>query len=218
MSLAAVNPVLWLEQAMAEDPGEARPPLAGAVSADVCVVGGGLLGLWTALEVREQAPDASVVLVDGESCGFGASGRNGGWMTSWWDELDALEARFGAADARWLAARSSEAIDRVARVTEAEGIDCGLRRAGALIAATAPAQLTRLPAATEGPVRRVDADELPAAHRRGRRPRGRRALRRGGRASGAAGARAAPPRAAPRRAHLRGHADASPSSAAARRA
>ena len=115
------------------------------------MVGGGLLGLWTALEVREQAPDASVVLIEGEACGFGASGRNGGWMTSWWDELDALEARFGADDARWLAARSSEAIDRVARVTEAEGIDCGLRRGGALIAATAPAQLTRLPAGDRGP-------------------------------------------------------------------
>jgi glycine/D-amino acid oxidase-like deaminating enzyme len=155
-----INPVLWLEQVMAEDPGEACPPLAEAITADVCVVGGGLLGLWSALEVREQAPDASVVLIEGEACGFGASGRNGGWMTSWWDELAALEARFGPAAARWLAARSSAAIDRVEEITRAEGIDCGLRRGGALIAATAPAQLPRLPGAGEGPVRRVDAAEL----------------------------------------------------------
>jgi glycine/D-amino acid oxidase-like deaminating enzyme len=160
VSLAGINPVLWLEQAMAEDPGEPCPPLAGAVTADVCIVGGGLLGLWTALEVAEQAPDASVVLIEAEGCGFGASGRNGGWMTSWWDELDGLEARFGAADARWLAARSSEAIDRVQQVTETEGIDCDLRRGGALIVATAPAQVGRLPAAAEGRVRTADAAEL----------------------------------------------------------
>ena len=160
MSPGAVNPVLWLEQAMAEAPGDACPPLAGSVTADVCVVGGGLLGLWTALEVREQAPDARVALIEAEACGFGASGRNGGWMTSWWDELAGLEARFGAKEARWLAARSSDAIDRVRRITEAEGIDCDLRRGGALIAATAPAQLPRLPDASEGPVRRVDAAEL----------------------------------------------------------
>ena len=153
-----VNPVLWLEQALADGPGTPCPPLAGRARADLCVVGGGFAGLWTALEARAHGAD--VVVLEAESCGFGASGRNGGWMTSWWDELDALEARFGAADARWLAARSSEAIDRVQQVTEAEGIDCGLRRGGALIAATAPAQLTRLPTAHEGPVRQVDADEL----------------------------------------------------------
>jgi glycine/D-amino acid oxidase-like deaminating enzyme len=81
-------------------------------------------------------------------------------MTSWWEVLDGLEARFGAEDARWLAARSSEAIDRVQRLTDAEGIDCSLRRGGALIAATAPAQVPRLPAVIEGPLRHVDAAEL----------------------------------------------------------
>lgn len=160
MTLPAINPVLWLEQAMAEDPGEPCPPLAGAVTADVCVVGGGLVGLWTALEVAGRAPDARVVLIETEACGFGASGRNGGWMTSWWDELEALEARFGPGPARWLAARSSAAIDRVQAVTEAEGIACHLRRAGGLVAATAPAQVARLPAAGEGPVRRVGGEEL----------------------------------------------------------
>ena len=155
-----INPVLWLEQAMAEDPGAPCPPLAGAVRADVCVVGGGLVGLWTALEVAERAPDAVVVLLEREGCGFGASGRNGGWMTSWWDELDALEARFGADHGRWLAEQSSAAIDRAEEVCATEGIACQLRRGGGLVAATAPAQRARIPALEEGPVRRVGADEL----------------------------------------------------------
>src|SRR4051812_22646935 len=146
---------------MADDPGPACPPLAGRVSADVCVVGGGFVGLWTALEAREQASDASVVLIDAEGCGFGASGRNGGWMTSWWDELPSLQQRFGAEQGRWLAERSSETIGRIAEVCESEGIDAQVRRHGGLVVANAPAQEARLPEVTPGaPLRTVAADEL----------------------------------------------------------
>jgi glycine/D-amino acid oxidase-like deaminating enzyme len=157
--------VLWLEEALAEDPGAPCPPLAGRMRCDVCVVGGGLLGLWTALEIRERAPDASVVLLEAARCGFGASGRNGGWMTSWYDELDALAARFGLEHGAWLAARSSEAIDRTQAVCEQEDIACDLRRGGALWVASAAAQRGRLDAALAAChragagafVRRVDA-------------------------------------------------------------
>jgi len=135
-----VGPVHWLEQAMADDPGVACPPLAGTVRADVCVVGGGYVGLWAALELRELAPDARVVLIDAEGCGFGASGRNGGWVTSWFDELDGLVERFGAEHGLWLAQRSTEAIDRIEQVAADAGIDCHLRRGGTLWTATAPAQ------------------------------------------------------------------------------
>ncbi|HEX5922910.1 MAG TPA: FAD-dependent oxidoreductase, partial [Baekduia sp.] len=136
-----VGSVFWLQQALAEDRGAACPPLAGTVNADVCVVGGGFLGMWAALEVVEQAPDAKVVLIEAEGCGFGASGRNGGWVTSWHDELEDLVERFGVDRARWLVERSTWAIDRIAQVCETEDIDCHLRRAGGLWVATAPAQM-----------------------------------------------------------------------------
>jgi glycine/D-amino acid oxidase-like deaminating enzyme len=97
--------------------------------------------MWAALEVVEQAPDAKVVLIEAEGCGFGASGRNGGWVTSWHDELEDLLARFGADRARWLVERSTWAIERIAEVCAGEGIDCHLRRAGGLWCATAPAQM-----------------------------------------------------------------------------
>jgi glycine/D-amino acid oxidase-like deaminating enzyme len=144
-----VGPVFWLEQALADDPGQACPPLAGTVRADVCVVGGGYVGLWAALEVLERAPDATVVLIDAQGCGLGASGRNGGWMTSWYDELHGLVGRFGAEQAAWLAAQSSAAIDRIEAVCAEEEIDCHIRRAGALWTATAPAQLDAWPPAIE---------------------------------------------------------------------
>src|SRR4051794_33312061 len=136
--------VFWLKRARARarDEGAAEcPPLAGTVRADVCVVGGGYAGLWAALEVVEQAPDARVVLIDAEACGLGASGRNGGWVTSWHDELADLVTRFGPAPAAWLAQRSTWAIDRIEEVCAREGIDCHLRRAGGFWTATAPAQM-----------------------------------------------------------------------------
>src|SRR4051794_41410594 len=101
----------------------ACPPLAGTVRADVCIVGGGYTGLWTALELAEQAPDASVVVLEAGGCGFGASGRNGGWVTSWVDELEGLQARFGGSDALWLPPESSAASDPVERLAREEGGD-----------------------------------------------------------------------------------------------
>lgn len=150
--------VWWLLQAVAADE-PACPPLAGTERADVCVVGGGFTGLWAAIEVREQAPDARVVLLDREGCGFGASGRNGGWATGWHDELDRLVERFGPEEGLRLAARSSWAIDRIEAFCAEHGIDCRFRRQGALLAAMAPAQL----AALEAPLaagRRHGLDEL----------------------------------------------------------
>ncbi|MCW2983885.1 MAG: dependent oxidoreductase, partial [Conexibacter sp.] len=139
---ATAGSVFWLQQALAQaDDGGPCPPLAGAVKADVCVVGGGFAGLWAAYEAIERAPDAKVVVIDAAQCGFGASGRNGGWVTSWHDELAELTARFGPAQAAWLAERSTWAIGRIAEVCEAEGIDCHLRRAGGFWTATASAQM-----------------------------------------------------------------------------
>lgn len=136
-----IGPVFWLEQALADDTDAACPPLAGTTRADVCIVGGGYLGLWTALDILDRAPDADVVVIEAEGCGFGASGRNGGWATSWHDELHDLVDRFGATQATWLAEQSTRAIDRIEALCEDEGIDCHLRRAGALWAATSKAQL-----------------------------------------------------------------------------
>ena len=109
--------------------------------ADFCVVGGGYTGLWTALELRAQAPDADVVVLEAGACGFGASGRNGGWMTSWVDELDGLVERFGEGQALWLADESSATIGRIQEFAAEHGIDCHFRRSGGLWVASSPAQV-----------------------------------------------------------------------------
>ena len=54
----------WLDEALRADPGAPCRPLTGKAAADVCVVGGGFAGLWTAYELAERAPHLGVVLLD----------------------------------------------------------------------------------------------------------------------------------------------------------
>ena len=54
----------WLQEALALDPGAPCPPLDLPARADVCIVGGGYTGLWTALELRRRSPDTSVIVIE----------------------------------------------------------------------------------------------------------------------------------------------------------
>ncbi|MCB0870565.1 MAG: FAD-dependent oxidoreductase, partial [Solirubrobacterales bacterium] len=60
----------------------AHPPLEGSTEADLVVVGGGLTGLWAAVRAKERDPGRDVVLIEREQLAIGASGRNGGFMSS----------------------------------------------------------------------------------------------------------------------------------------
>ena len=68
--------VFWSDRA---DAPAAAPKLSGEISADLVVVGAGLTGLWTAVQALEENPGLSVVILEAERCGFGASSRNGGF-------------------------------------------------------------------------------------------------------------------------------------------
>lgn len=130
--------MLWWDEVAAERP-TPRPALDSDVTADVCIVGGGYTGLWTAIETKRQDPTAKVVLVEAKRVGDGASGRNGGWATGWYDELPELIERFGHDQALWLAHACSTGIDEIKRTAEEFNFDCHFRQHGALWASTAPA-------------------------------------------------------------------------------
>lgn len=133
--------VLWLEEAVrAESPHETCPPLAGAVTADVAIVGGGFTGLWTALHLRLARPDLRVTLLEATACGFGASGRNGGWASGWQDELELLLGCASPAGARFLLDECAAAISGIQSFCAAWGIDCHWRQRGALWVASSPEQ------------------------------------------------------------------------------
>ncbi len=87
----------WLREALArpELGAEPCPPLAREISADVVVLGGGYTGMWTAWFLTELDAGADVVLLEQDICGGGPSGRNGGFVDSFWHALPTLCRRFG---------------------------------------------------------------------------------------------------------------------------
>src|SRR5690349_7220782 len=106
----AVSRSLWLVEALAADAGDSAPPAEGAQRADVVIVGGGYTGLWTALHLKEREPGLDVVIVEADICGGGASGRNGGFVLSWWPKLETLMEMFGEKEGIRLAWASDEAV------------------------------------------------------------------------------------------------------------
>jgi glycine/D-amino acid oxidase-like deaminating enzyme len=130
---------LWLEQVAGDAPD--APPLAGRQSADVAIIGGGLVGLWTAIRLKEAEPACDVVLLEQDICGGGASGRNGGFVLSWWPKLSSLSALLGPEEAIRVARSSEEAITEIQQFCAAHVIDADFRRGGWLWTATSQAQV-----------------------------------------------------------------------------
>jgi glycine/D-amino acid oxidase-like deaminating enzyme len=132
---------LWLQEALAAEGGVGSHELLESIRADVCIVGGGYTGLWTALRIAELEPGASVALVEADICGGGPSGRNGGFALSWWPKIETLIKRAGEEEAFRLVRASVEAVEELGAFCEREGIGAHYRRRGWLWTATSPAQL-----------------------------------------------------------------------------
>ena len=126
------------------DPIEVRRPLPGDTDADVVVVGAGFTGLWTAHYLLQADPHLRVVVIERETAGFGASGRNGGWCSALFATSPGkITATYGSG-AEHLLRRALEAtVDEVASESQALGIDCHFKKGGTLQLARSPAQLAR---------------------------------------------------------------------------
>ena len=132
---------LWLEEALAVHDGGPAAALEGEQTADVCIVGGGYTGLWTALRIKELEPGCDVAIVEADVCGAGASGRNGGFLTTWWSKLGTLIKACGEEEGVRIARASEEAVDSIEAFCSEHDIDAHFRRGGWLWVATAPAQV-----------------------------------------------------------------------------
>lgn len=133
---AEVRP-FWLAGLPAREP---SPPLRGATEADLCIIGGGFTGLWTALHAKADDPGREVVLLEAETIGFGASGRNGGFaIGSLTHGLENGLARFGA-EIELLERLGRENLAGMLADLERHGIDCDLELTGELTPSVAAYQ------------------------------------------------------------------------------
>ncbi|MCP2636347.1 FAD-binding oxidoreductase [Microbacterium sp. HD4P20] len=143
-----------------------RAPLAGDLDADVAIVGGGYTGLWTAYYLKKAQPDLRVVVLEQRFAGFGASGRNGGWLTNTVTGGRERYAESHGRDAAEAQQRAlNDAVDEVIAVAAREGIDADIVKGGEFGVARTPAQLARLHAAVAGEQswRYTDVELLDAA-------------------------------------------------------
>ena len=122
-----------------------RPPLPGDREVDVVIVGAGYTGLWTAYYLKKESPSLRIAVIEREFAGFGASGRNGGWLSGGfsWSREKYLKTstRQRVVDMQRAMAGT---VDEVIRVASEESIDADILRVDNLRVATNAAQLERL--------------------------------------------------------------------------
>lgn len=148
-----------------------RAGLPGDREADVAIVGAGFTGLWTAHSLLKADPSLRVVVLERETAGFGASGRNGGWCVGdYGGPGNAVEKTHGPGAVEAMAREMQRSVDEVGAVVAEVGIDCGWHKGGAIYFATNDGQLGRLwkhhaeqlEHGLDGDWRWLDADEARA--------------------------------------------------------
>jgi glycine/D-amino acid oxidase-like deaminating enzyme len=126
----------WLEEAPKV---AVAPELAGNRDADVVVIGGGYTGMWAAWHVKELEPEAAVVLLEADRCGYGPSGRNGGFCNLLWVSLPNMRRRWGDKGGLAVARAAEEAAVGIGEFCEREGVDAWYRHGGYMQVSTASA-------------------------------------------------------------------------------
>jgi glycine/D-amino acid oxidase-like deaminating enzyme len=123
-----------------------REPLPGDGDADVVIVGGGYTGLWTAYYLKKAAPFLRITVLEARFCGYGASGRNGGWLYNGIAGRDRYARLHGRDAAVALQRAMNDTVAEVVAVAAEEGIEADVHQGGVLEVAYTPAQLVRLKA------------------------------------------------------------------------
>lgn len=137
--LADVQPELWW---LDSDPLEPAPhsALIGDIGTDLCVIGAGYTGLWTALLAKERDPGRDVVVVEQYETGAGASGRNGGFCSASLTHGYLNGVRRFPNEIELIQRLGRENLDEIEATIARYGIECDFERTGELQVAVAPWQ------------------------------------------------------------------------------
>jgi glycine/D-amino acid oxidase-like deaminating enzyme len=125
----------WLNQALSKGL-SVCPALRHSERADVAILGGGFCGLWTAIELKAREPALSIVVVERDICGGGASGRCAGYVLDLWAKFLALRSLYGTDDALRICRAAAAAIVEIGEVCRLHGIDANFQTNGWLWGAT----------------------------------------------------------------------------------
>ena len=127
-----------------------RPALSGDLDVDVAIVGGGFTGLWTARELLRRDDTLRIAILEKSVCGFGASGRNGGWASSIFPVSDgAVIDRYGLATFAAQRRVLQDAVSILGAALDEDGIDAHFVRGGTLTFARSEVQALRLQSLVE---------------------------------------------------------------------
>jgi glycine/D-amino acid oxidase-like deaminating enzyme len=122
-----------------------RAPLAGPVEADVAIVGAGYTGLWCAYYLKRADPTLEIVVLERELAGYGASGRNGGWVSGFFSGPARVYERSGGPDGFQALQRAMfDTVDEVGVVLAEQGIEADFVKGGHIQVAFNEAQSSRL--------------------------------------------------------------------------
>jgi glycine/D-amino acid oxidase-like deaminating enzyme len=142
--IANAGTSLWHATLPAEERA-VRTALPGDTAVDVAIVGSGYTGLWAAHALMRADPALRIVICEAEVAGFGASGRNGGWCSSFFaGSRDATAKRAGRQGVIAIQRAMFATLHEIESVIAAEQIDCDWARGGTIDVATRPAHLARL--------------------------------------------------------------------------
>lgn len=130
----------WLREALAQEPDGGAPlaPLRRDADCDVAILGGGYTGMWTAWFLLQRDPNLRIAIVERDICGGGPSGRNGGFVNAWWDELPRLISLYGPERAAEAARASAASVGAIGDWCEANSVDAHYQRGGMLTVSTTP--------------------------------------------------------------------------------
>lgn len=137
------DPGYWLQEERSSAPRSPTTELIGDCEFDIVIVGGGFAGLWIAYFLAEASPDLRLAVVEASTCGSGASGRNAGFVTGWWDELETLIGLYGPERALVACKAIDKSINEIGEWCRAHEVNAWYRQ-GEYLAVGLPSESDQL--------------------------------------------------------------------------